>query len=106
MPKASSITVYRSDDVWMDRNRVYKIILDDRVVGELGPNQHESFRVEPGPHCVQVRIDFMSSNEQTISTVEGQTVELDCKGQGSGVALIKTVFRPRAYLKLLIRSDA
>jgi len=34
-----TIAVYRSPDIWMDRNRLYKVVIDHHEVGELWPGQ-------------------------------------------------------------------
>jgi hypothetical protein len=100
MPKTSNISIFRSNDVWMDRNRVYKVLIDGEVSGELWPDKSETFRVRPGEHRVQVRIDFMKSNEFSTSIEDGQSLELQCSGKGSAMALFNTLFRRNAYLTL------
>jgi hypothetical protein len=84
----------------MDRNRVYKVVLDGTVAGELWPGKSERFSVEPGAHKVRVKIDFMKSNEMDISAVDGQTVELACRGHSSLLAMFNTVFNRNRYLNL------
>jgi hypothetical protein len=96
----STIAVFRSNDIWMDRNRVYKVWIDGQTTGELWPNQRGTYLVTPGEHRVQVRINFMKSNEMPVLLVDGQTVELKCSGKGSARALLHTFFRRNAYLSL------
>jgi hypothetical protein len=100
MPRTSTIAVYRSNDIWMDRNRVYKVVVDGETSGEIWPNQLGTYSVTPGEHRVQVRIDFMKSNEMSVSLDDGQTLELTCSGRGSAWAFLHTVFRRNAYLSL------
>jgi hypothetical protein len=97
---SSTITVRRGNDIWMDRNRRYKVTIDDQVMGQLRKNQSESFEVACGEHRVRIRIDFLKSNELTISVQEGQTLDVYCRGHGSLVALFNTLFRWNKYLDL------
>ena len=57
------VKIFRSPDIWMDRNRVYKVIIDSKAVGELWPRENGFFDLPPGEHRVQVKIDFMRSQE-------------------------------------------
>ena len=82
MPRSAAIRVYRAPDIWMDRNRLYKVIVDGAIVGEVWPGKSERISVEPGPHKVRVKVDFMKSNEMDVSAIDGQTVELACRGYG------------------------
>ena len=90
----------------MDRSRVYKVQIDGQVQDELWPNQTKTFWVAPGPHKVQVKIDFLKSNELSVTVEGGETVELLCKGHGSAMALFNTLFRRNAYLDLLLAPSA
>jgi hypothetical protein len=47
MPRTSTIAVYRSNDIWMDRNRVYKVVVDGETSGEIWPNQLGTYSVTP-----------------------------------------------------------
>jgi hypothetical protein len=74
----------------MDRNRLYKVVIDQHEKGELWPGQRSSFDVQPGEHRVQVKIDFMRSNELAVTVQPGDAVELSCAGRGSAIALFNT----------------
>jgi hypothetical protein len=100
MGRSAQISVYRSPDIWMDRNRVYKVMIDGKVVGELWPSQIESFRVAEGAHRVRVKIDLMGSNELEVEATFENAVELACRGGGSVVAMLKTIFKRNSYLNL------
>lgn len=100
MPNSSSIVVRRGNDIWMDRNRRYKVLIDGQVVGKLRKNQSESYGVTSGEHQVRVKIDFVKSNSLTVSVPVGQTLNLNCRGHGSLVALFNTLFRWNKYLDL------
>lgn len=97
---SSTIAVYRSPDIKVDRNRLYKVVIDDQEVGELWPGQRLSFNVPSGEPRVLVKIDFMRSNELALAPQSGDVVELACTGKGSLVAFFNTIFRRKAYLDL------
>ena len=97
---SSTIAVYRSPDIKVDRNRLYKVVIDDQEVGELWPGQRLSFNVPSGERRVLVKIDLMRSNELALAPQPGDVVELACTGKGSLVAFFNTIFRRKAYLDL------
>lgn len=78
-----SVAVFRPSDISMDRNRLYKIVIDGVTVGELWPGQVGTFAVSAGSHNVEVKIDFMKSNELTVQVAATQIAELACRGHGS-----------------------
>ncbi len=100
MPHSSSIRLYRAADIWMDRNRLYKVVIDGSIACELWPNQNIRIDVPPGQHNVRVKIDVMGSNEMAVQLEAGEVVELACRGNGSLLALFNTLFRRNSYLDL------
>ncbi|MGA8725423.1 MAG: hypothetical protein WB565_10285 [Acidimicrobiales bacterium] len=90
----------------MDRHRLYRVIIDGKTEGELWPGQTAFFGISPGAHRVRVKIDFMGSNELSVEPRAGQVLDLVCKGNGSAVALFKTIFARNSYVNLrLMTSD-
>ena len=102
---SSTIAVYRSPDIKVDRNRLYRVVIDDQEVGELWPGQRLSFNVPSGERRVLVKIDFMRSNELALAPEPGDVVELACIGKGSLVAFFNTIFRRKAYLDLHVMTQ-
>jgi hypothetical protein len=86
----------------MDRNRVYKVLIDGSKVGELWPGKTGAFDISAGEHRIRVKIDFMGSKELTISPSAGEVIELSCNGHGSALALFNTIFRWNSYLDLRV----
>jgi len=84
----------------MDRNRLYKVLIDGDEAGTAWPGQRLSFDVPSGEHRVAVKVDFMRSNELAVGAQAGEVVELACCGRGSAIALFNTIFRRNAYLDL------
>ena len=97
---SSTIAIYRSPDILVDRNRLYKVLVDGKEVGELWPGQRLSINAPSGERRVLVKIDFMRSNELVLSPESGEVVDLTCTGRGSPMAFFNTVFRRKAYLDL------
>lgn len=100
MVNSAGVRIFRSPDIWMDRNRLYKVVVDGKTVGELWPKENGFFNLAPGEHRLFVKIDFMRSKELSIAFEPGETVELACRGGGSALALFRTIFRRSAYLDL------
>jgi len=100
MVYSAGVRIFRSPDIWMDRNRRYKVIVDGSAVGELWPKENGLFDFPPGEHRIHVKIDFMRSNEMTVSAESGEVLELSCTGRGSLPALFRTIFRRSSYLDL------
>jgi len=101
-----TIAVYRSPDIRVDRNRLYKVVIDDQEVGELLPGQRMSFDVASGERRVLVKIDFMRSNELALTPQPGDVVDLTCTGKGSPIAFFNTIFRRKAYLDLHVMTPS
>jgi len=95
-----TVAVYRSPDIWVDRNRLYKVAIDDREVGELWPGHRLSFDVPSGERRIVVKIDVMRSNELPLGVRPGDVIDLTCSGRGWPMAFFNTVFRRKSYLDL------
>lgn len=102
MKISATVKLKRFPDVWMDRNRLYRVLIDDTQVGELWPLETGSFFVSPGVHRVRVKIDFLRSNELVVDVGVGETVSVACRGQGSAMAVFNTFFRWNSYLTISV----
>lgn len=102
---SQTIAVYRSPDIGMDRNRLYKVVIDEHEKGELWPGQRSSFDVPLGEHRVHLKIDYMRSNEVAVTVQPDEAIELTCTGRGSAIALFNTIFRRKAYLDLHVMTQ-
>ena len=79
---SSTIAVYRSPDIKVDRNRLYKVVIDNQEVGELWPGQRLSFNVPSGERRVLVKIDLMRSNELALAPQPGDVVNSPAPAKG------------------------
>ena len=101
-----TIAIYSSPDIGIDRNRVYKVVIDDHEVGEIWPGQRLSFDVPSGERRVLLKIDFMRSNELAVAPQAGDVIELTSTGKGSAIAFFNTIFRRKAYLDLHVMTSS
>jgi hypothetical protein len=65
-----SLLVRRLGDGWQDRFGAYVVLIDDRAVGKLKRGESARFELSPGPHTVQVAIDWKRSAAFDISGEE------------------------------------
>jgi hypothetical protein len=105
MSKSATISITRFNDIWMDRNRQYKIVIDGETMGEMWPEKTCYIPVEPGPHQVEIKIDFMGSNRLEVTVDSGETAELACRGHGSPLAFVHTLIKRHNYLELHLMTD-
>src|SRR5258708_20724574 len=89
----------------MDRNRLYKVVIDDQEAGELWSGHRLSFDVPSGVRRILVKIDFMRSNELAPAPQPGDVIDLTCRGKGSPIAFFNTIFRRKAYLDLHVMTQ-
>jgi hypothetical protein len=101
MTFSTGMRVFRFPDIWMDRNRLYKVVVDGRTEGDLWPEQVGFFSLAPGEHRIKVTIDSMTSNEVIVFLEADEIVDLACRGKDRAT-LLNSVFRRRAYLDLSV----
>ena|ERR1044072_2207815 len=86
---------------YKDRLRDYKIELDDKVIGEIGPGKSVGFDIEPGKHWLRLKIDWCSSSYLDFDIVDGQTITFEC---GNNVPplleLFYIIFLRNQYLRV------
>jgi hypothetical protein len=99
MASTGSIVVSRDKAPWRDRGRKYKLLVDGTVVGRLTQGDTVTHQVEPGPHSVQVKIDWARSPEIQCSVASGQSAQLVC-GPGGSSMRVDALFHPGKYVRL------
>jgi hypothetical protein len=65
-----SLQVRRLQGGWQDRFRAYVILIDKQEVGRLRRGESARFEFSPGPHTLQVAIDWKRSEAFEISGEE------------------------------------
>jgi hypothetical protein len=72
------IVIERDGHAQRDRFRRYKIMVDGRRAGSIRRGGRREIPVPPGPHVVQLRIDWCSSPALQVDIPDGQQVVLRC----------------------------
>jgi hypothetical protein len=80
------------DSGYADRMRTYRILVDDREVGDLADGESETFDVEPGSHAMKITIDWCSSNTVTFALAADQQLLLECGSSLRGPKVLLTIF--------------
>jgi hypothetical protein len=65
-----SLLVQRLQGGWQDRFRAYVVRIDEQAVGKLRRGESARFELSPGPHTLQVTIDWKRSEAFEISGEE------------------------------------
>ena len=72
----AEVRVRRPPGGLRDRWRSYSVLVDGRCSGRLRRGGTVTVPVAPGPHVVQVRIDWTGSEEVTVTVADGEVVSL------------------------------
>lgn len=67
------IVVHRVDQ-WVRRG--YRVSIDGRRIGSVGPGRSAEFPVDPGAHTVEVGIDWVRSRPLSIEVAPGSRTDL------------------------------
>jgi DivIVA domain-containing protein len=97
----AAVVVSREGGHWRDRLRKYNIRIDGETVSRLSEFQTETFPLEPGPHVIQAKIDWGTSQKLSLNLPPGQICYLTC-APGSILGLVI----PRVYIDLRVESKA
>jgi len=100
MPDAATITVNRAPGGTRDRMRAYKILIDDAAAGAVKPGESLTVPVAPGPHTVQMKVDWCTSPTLSIAAAPGTDTALTCAPAGSTLMALFSMLRPGAYIRL------
>lgn len=100
MSNTATITVHRTPGGNRDRMRGYKILIDNDVAGTVKPGEQLTVPVTPGPHKVQMKVDWCTSPTLTINAAPGTNTALSCAPAGSALMALFSMLRPGAYIRL------
>jgi CHAT domain-containing protein len=90
----ASISIRRRAE-WNSVARAFSVLVDGNVVGKIRSGQSEIYNVPAGTHRVQVKLDWYTSPEVTVTTAAAECVAFVC---GPSVP-DPEVKRSRAYLR-------
>ncbi|MPM33947.1 hypothetical protein SDC9_80528 [bioreactor metagenome] len=85
-----------------DLARKYKVMLDDKQIGEIKDGESKCFQVEEGEHTLYLKIDWCKSNKVNFNASKDEEVEFECGGSMRGwklfLGLIYITFLKNKYL--------
>jgi hypothetical protein len=90
------------EDVFRDKLRSYKIIIDDTYCGNINSGETKILEVAPGKHTIYLKIDWCRSNKIDFYISENETIEFRCGNSMNGwrilFPLIYITFLKNKYL--------
>lgn len=87
----AKIAIRRTSDAMRDRFRAYRIVIDGQPVAKIKRGQSHEVDVAPGPHSVQLTIDWCTSREAYVDLRAGDRVAFVCKPSGSPATAIPSI---------------
>lgn len=81
----------KRDSGYADRLRAYKIILDEKVIGEIKNDQEIELEIPNGSHNLYLKIDWCFSNKIDFE-LTNETVEFACGSNLRGIKLFLGIF--------------
>jgi hypothetical protein len=94
------IHITRSHERWRDQWRVYKVIIDGRVVGGVANGESKDFALRPGKHQVRIGLDWTGSENVAVEVGAGGFKTLCCEPKGSPGTSGFRIFSRRAWVDL------
>ena len=89
-----------------DRGRAYKVMLDEKVIGEVNNGQEVTFEVPKGTHNLYLKIDWCSSNKISFDIKDADIV-FECgsslRGLKMFLSFVYILFLRDQYLWLKIK---
>jgi hypothetical protein len=75
---AAEIKIDRDRNLWVDRARAYKVLIDGEIAGEIRHGESRSFNVPPGRHQLRLKIDWAMSKSMDIDLPSGAQATIRC----------------------------
>ena len=79
------------DSGYADRVRAYRVVLDEKKIGEIRNGENKEFLVSPGQHELSVRIDWGGSKTVQFTIGENETVIFRVKSNLRGARLFSVL---------------
>lgn len=73
---------------WGDKLRNYKVMLDDKEVGQVADGETFKYGVIPGEHVLHLKIDYGRSKKLRFSANANQNVEFACSPNITGLKIL------------------
>jgi hypothetical protein len=101
VPTSATITIRRTASGRRDQFRAYRIVIDGQSVARVGRGQSREIEVAPGPHSVQIAIDWCTSQKALVELGAGDRVAFACEPGGSAwMGLLAITIGRRSYIAL------
>ena len=81
----------KRDSGYVDRLRAYKVILDEKVIGEIKNGQEITLEIPKGSHQLYLKIDWCRSNIINFD-INDDNVEFECGSSLRGIRIFLTIF--------------
>lgn len=73
------VEVHRVSGGHSKRLNPFEVVIDEEIVGRLGPGESESFEVTPGPHGISAKIYWCRSEKVDVNLREDQKLIFRCE---------------------------
>jgi hypothetical protein len=103
-PTMSELVIRRKRVWWMDRLRDYRMLVDGEEVARVANGAEARIPVEPGPHIVQMRIDWCGSLPLAVDVAPGETRVLSCGPRANPLTVLLYI-GPRRGSYLWLRAE-
>jgi hypothetical protein len=74
----AKIHIDRDCNRWVDRFRVYKVLIDGEPAGEIRRGESRCFKVAPGRHQLRLTIDWTASETIDLDLEPGVETRVQC----------------------------
>ena len=104
---SATIHVERQAGGYTDRARAYKVLVDGAERGAVKHGAGLDVQVEPGPHTLQMKVDWATSPELEVTLADGERAEFHCAPNANPLtAIFYATFRRSNYIRLEPTSPA
>jgi hypothetical protein len=79
LTESPQLEIIREAGHYADRKRAYKLIVDEKLVGEIREGESVTVAVEPGTHHVLARIAWCRSPVVEVDLAPGDCLALRCR---------------------------
>jgi hypothetical protein len=104
MQEFGCVQIARKQQLWRDRLRAYKIVIDDAVVGAIRNGEEKLVLVQPGEHQLRLKIDWTGSSSEQFSVEPNERVCFRCKAAHWSLLalpdLIRSIWNRKKWIKL------
>ena len=101
----ATLRLRREHSRWADRARMYQVVLDDVVIGDIRNGESQTFQISPGSHRLRLKVDWVGSPEARFHVETGQSAEFVCRSAVRPLLTLVALFRSLADRDIWIALD-